>query len=107
MRIGDLRNKVTLEKFTRAPDGMGGFVNTYSAHDTAWAAIWPLNATERIQAAQNNMIVTHRIRIRFRYLLNPQWRIKYGDKYYSIEGIMNKETKNKMLEILANETKIK
>ena len=107
MRIGDLRNKVTLEKFTRAPDGMGGFINTYSVHATTWAAIWPLSATERIQAAQNNMIVTHKIRLRFRYLLNPQWRIQYGDKYYSIKGIINKDTKNKTLEIMAEETKIR
>lgn len=107
MRIGNLRNRVELQKFTRAPNGMGGFTNTYSTHETIWAAIWPLSANERIQADQNNMLITHRIRLRFRYLLNPQWRIKYGDKYYSIRSIINKDTKNKILDLLCEETKIK
>jgi len=66
MRIGDLRHRVTLESPARTADGMGGFATAWTTVAEVFAAVWPVSATEQIEAAQSVMTVTHRIRLRYR-----------------------------------------
>jgi len=52
---------------------------------------------------QEQMVVTHRIRIRYRTGVIPAMRIKYGTRYFNINSVINPNSDNRMLDILATE----
>lgn len=103
MRIGDLNKRIVLQYQTKTPDGMGGFVVAWVDACTIWAGIWPISANETIQAGATTMIATHRIRIRYRTILKPYWRVKFGTRYFTINSIINPSEKNEILDLLCKE----
>lgn len=103
MRIGDLNKRVWLQYQTRTPDGMGGATVAWTDAAEVWAAVWPVNATEQIQAGQQAMTITHRIRMRYRPDLRGHWRIRYGSRYFAIVGIINPNERGAMLDVLCTE----
>ena len=102
--IGALNKIVTLQYPTQVADGMGGFSLVWNSAGTIFAAIWPASANEQIQANAPTMVVSHRIRIRFRRDIKASWRIKYGEKYYGIVSIINQNMSNRFLDVLVKET---
>jgi len=103
MRIGDLNKQITLQYPTKVSDGMGGFTETWTDADTIWAAIWPISANELVRSMQQTMEISHRFRIRYRNVLRPDWRIKYGNRYFNIVSIINPNEKNKLLDLMCKE----
>jgi len=101
--IGSLNKRIVLQYETKASDSMGGFTSTWVDAATVWAAIWPTSAAELIQSMQTDMVISHRIRIRFRSVLRPSWRIKFGTRYFNIVSIINPNEKNEYLDIMARE----
>jgi len=104
MRAGSLNKTISIEAPTKVPDGMGGKTNSWKemASDIP-AAIWPTSATEQIKSMGETMIISHRIRIRYRKDIRPNWRLKYKDSYYNIVSIINNNMDNRILDILAKE----
>lgn len=103
MRIGDLNKRVTVEMPTNAPDGMGGFTITWATHATIWAAVWPVSAKDQVQAGQQTLVITHRIRIRHRSVFKSSWRLKLGTRYFSIISIINPGESDRWLDLLCKE----
>jgi len=103
MRIGDLRHRVTLESPTKTPDGMGGFITAWTTVVEVFAAIWPVGATEQMEAAQQVMTITHRIRMRYRSDVASSWRVKFGDRYFAIVSRINPNESGKLLDLLCKE----
>lgn len=103
MNIGPLRKRIMLQSPTRVSDGMGGHTVTFADEMEAWAAIWPTSANERIEGGQQVLTVSHRVRIRYRGGVHPSWRIRYGDRYFAIVGIVNKDERNQVLDMLVKE----
>ena len=101
--IGELNKRIILQYETKVSDSMGGFTSTWIDAATVWAAIWPTSAAELIQSMQTDMVISHRIRIRFRSVLRPSWRIKFGTRYFNIVSIINPNEKNEYLDIMARE----
>ena len=104
MRIGALNKRITIQIPTKAPDGMGSFTITWTDHATVFCAIWPLMGRELVQAMQTDMVVSHRIRIRYRSVFRPDWRIKRGDRYFNIVSIVNVGERNEWLDLMCKET---
>ena len=103
MKIGDLNKYVTIQYPTRVSDATGGFTTTWADWGNVWAALWPTTAKEIALNGQATMTVTHKIRIRYRAEVKPFYRIKYGNKYFSITSIVNINTENRWLDLLCNE----
>ena len=103
MRIGDLNRKITIQYPTKASDLMGGFVDTWTDGDSIFASIWPITASEQIQSASPTMIVSHRIRMRYRSDIKANWRLKYHNTYFNIVSILDHNMSHRMLELLVKE----
>ena len=103
MRIGDLDKRIVLQYTTRTPDGMGGFTVAWVDAATVWAAIWPVSATETIQAAQATMTITHRIRIRYRAVLKASWRISWSGRYFNIVSVIDPNMSHRWLDVMCKE----
>lgn len=103
MDSGKLNKRITLQYQTKVPDGMGSFTVTWTDAATVWAAIWPMTGSEAVQSMQSDMVITTRIRIRYRSVLRPDWRISYGGRYFNIVSIINPSERNEWLDIMARE----
>lgn len=103
MIIGDLDKRITFQYQTKVSDGMGGWIVTWNDAATVFAAIWPVSANEIIVANATSMVVTHRIQIWYRRDIKASYRIKFGNRYFAIVSIINKNEKNESLDIMAKE----
>jgi len=104
MPIGDLNKLISIIGTTRISDDMGGFIETDTTiASNIWAAIWPISASEQVQAMSTTMTISHRIRIRYRSVLKSFWRIKFGTRYFSIVSIVNPSERNEWLDLMCKE----
>ena len=104
MPIGDLNKLISIIGTTRVSDGMGGYTQTDTTiASNIWAAIWPISASEQVQAMSTTMTISHRIRIRYRSVLKSFWRIKFGTRYFSIVSIVNPSERNEWLDLMCKE----
>ena len=107
MRIGDLSKIIDIQSKTKVADGIGGLTETYTTQCSGiYAAIWPVDAKEQMQSDQMSMAITHRIRIRYRGGIKPDWRVKYANRYFSIVSILNHNEANEKLELLCKEIRV-
>lgn len=99
----ELNKRIAFQSPVNTADGMGGFTVTWTDAATVWAAIWPVSASETIQAAQATMTITHRIRIRYRSGLMAYWRISWSSRYFNIVSIIDPNMAHVWLDILCKE----
>lgn len=108
MRSGDLRHKIIIQEKTGVSDGLGGEIYTWSDLYPTRASIWPMKASETLDAMKLELKVDHRIRIRHPRTINitADMRVKWLDhvtnenKYFNIFSIINMDKRNVMLELL-------
>ena len=104
MQVGQLNKRITLMYKTSVDDGMGGVtVTDVSVTPDVWAAIWPASAKEIIQANSTAMLITHRVRIRYRSDITGAWKVKYGDRYFAIVAKVDPEERHEWLDLLCKE----
>lgn len=111
MRAGDLKHSIVIQDPTEVEDGMGGSTIKWVDLYPTRAAIWPLKATEQIDAMKLELTVNHRIRIRHPRSINitAKMRVKWhdhvtdADKYFNIVSLINPNKRNIMLEMLCLE----
>lgn len=103
MNIGSLNKRVEIQAITKVPDGLGGFVNSYVTLYTADAAIWDATGNERNQASATTLVISHRIRIRYKAGFKAAYRVKFGLRYFSIVSVVNPSEKNRYLDLLCKE----
>jgi len=99
----ELNKRITIQASTKVPDGGGGFTTTWVDIATIWAAIWPTSANEITQANATVMVISHRIRIRYRAVLKTGWRVKFGNRYFSIVGATCPNEGREWIDIMAKE----
>lgn len=99
----DLDKRIELQATTKVSDGMGGFTNTFITLATIWAAIWPTSANEITAANATVMVVSHRIRIRYRSVLKASWRIVYAGRNFNIVSIIDPNMSHEWLDIMCKE----
>lgn len=103
MRIGPLRNRVTIESYAKSRDGYGAEVETWSRFADVWASVEPLIGREYLAAKQIQAEVTHKIRMRYIEGLAPTMRIVWGTRTFEIVSIINVSERNKEIVIMATE----
>lgn len=103
MKIGDLTKRVTIQYPAKVSDSMGGFTTTWTTAAEIYAAVWPVSASEAIQAQGATMTITHRIRIRYRAQIKAGWRLKLGSRYFNIVSIIDQNEAHKWLDLMCKE----
>lgn len=103
MKIGDLDKRITLQYQTKTPDGMGGWNLTWVDQAVIWGSLWPTSANEVVAANATSMVISHRIRIRYRSVMKSSWRVKFGNRYFAIVSILNPNEGNEYLDLMCKE----
>ena len=104
MEIGSLNKRVTFQYETKTADNMGGFDVVWTDYATVFAAIWPTSAKELTQSMQTDMVITHKIRVRYRSAFKPSWKLKFGSRYFNIVSILNPNERNEWLDLMCKES---
>lgn len=108
MKIGKLRQYVTLQKPTRGKDANGQVTTVWTTGEVdMWADVRTLNGREYFGHEKVNADVTHNVTIRWYNDVKPEYRIKFDDgtnvRYLNIEFITEDYTHRKMLVLRCRE----
>lgn len=110
---GDFKQYATFEQATITSDGMGGGSEAWTSLVDDWVNIIPLSASQRLQLGTQGVSTTHRIQVRYRDDLdvigyakkkyNNELRIKYGDRLFNIQYVINEYEESYYFEMAAEE----
>jgi SPP1 family predicted phage head-tail adaptor len=103
MRTGEMRHRLTLQKPVHTRNDFNESVTTYSDFITVWGTIEWGSGRRFVEAKQLNADVQGVVRIRYRSGIQPEWRIKYGDRYLEILSISNIYERGQELQISVKE----
>lgn len=105
MQAGRLRHRVTVQRSTDSIDQYGDQTPTWASLGTVWASVEPLSGREYFAAAQMQSEVSTRIVIRpiSGVTLTPKDRVKFGSRYFDIQSVINRDERNRELQLLCVE----
>ena len=87
-----LNRRITLQYQTKVSNGMGSFTVSWADAATVWAKAWTVSSAEGLGGMQTTMTRIQKFLIRFRSVLKPSWRVKWGERYFNIVSIDPDET---------------
>jgi SPP1 family predicted phage head-tail adaptor len=104
-QIGDLRERVALQREVRARDDIGGFESTWTTVATVWARVAPMSASERWMRHQMQAQAAWKLTIRHRtdLSLSPAMRAVWGDRTFELRGITNADERRRFLDLACDE----
>jgi len=86
--IGRMKKRITLQNDTGTTvDAYGEKTEAWADVYTCWASIVPLRGRELYQSKQIYPEVDGKIIIRY-YDVKPEYRIKYGSRYFKIKEVI-------------------
>ena len=98
---GELRHRITLQKFATTTDADGFVVQDWVDVATVWAAVENLHGREYWEAATVQAENTLKFTIRYRPDVTNDMRIVFRGQTYEITAIDNIKYRNEFLEIKA------
>jgi SPP1 family predicted phage head-tail adaptor len=103
MNPGELRHRITIQKLVNTQDTFGQPVEQWSDVVTVWASVNPIVGKEFFAAETVNSEVSHKIRIRYKQNITPDMRIKFKDRYFSIQSVIDYQERNIELQLMCKE----
>jgi len=94
--IGALRERLTLESPSRAEDGGGGAVVTWTTVADVWAAVRPISGDERLRHDAVTARVTHEVWIRHRGDVVPAMRFTSGPRILDIVAVLAPDRRHRI-----------
>lgn len=103
MEIGELKNRITVQKYTETRSNAGQVLKSYTDSVSRWAYIKPLTTREILQAQQISSEITHEVWLRYPLDVTPKDRIAFGLRTFEILGVVNVDEENRFLKLLCKE----
>ncbi|MEO1542991.1 MAG: phage head closure protein [Pseudomonadota bacterium] len=103
IRIGDLRDRVVIERVTLVDDGGGGVEETWVEVATVWASVRALSGDERVEADAISGQLTHEIHMRWRSDVGPDLRLRIGARVFDLKVVMDPDDRQKFLRCFGEE----
>ncbi len=100
--IGDLRERVALQRFETIETDMGGFIEEWVTQATVFARIEPIKSTEEVIGAGIRATEAVLVHIRHREDVATDWRILWQGKPYLIDGMRNLDERRQYLTLSAH-----
>lgn len=103
IRAGELRDRVTLQRWTPADDPRWGQGGSWTEYATVWASVTPTQAVERLRDQGVQSEVSHQIRLRYRPDVAAKDRVLYRGKPLDVVGVIDPDGRKRELMIEAKE----
>jgi SPP1 family predicted phage head-tail adaptor len=101
--IGELRQKVVLQKPIDTTDAGGGVSVVWQDVETIRAKVVPLRGREMTYAMGLANPITHRFLIRYRSDVLGKWRVVYDGREFSIQAAVDPDERKRFLELSCEE----
>ena len=103
MRAGQLRHRLELQENTPTRNAVGEEVAVWSTIERFYGSIEPLSGREFLNAQASAAEMSHRIRRRYKAGITPDHRIRFGERLFDINVVINIDERSRELEILVKE----
>lgn len=103
MRAGRLRHQVEIQQYTATRDAAGQEIRDWTEFATVRADVMPLSGREFFDAAQYNVEISHRVRIRYRPGVTTKMRVIHEGRVLDIEYVINKDERDRELHLMCIE----
>lgn len=95
--LGHLRRRVTLEGPVEVADEIGGVTRSFVTLALLWADIRPAGGGERFVATQQQEMITHRVRLRWREGVTAAMQLRLGPRLLLIRDVADEDETRRYL----------
>lgn len=86
---GSLRHRIAIdERMVTQCQKTGALINSWKFFQNLWAKVTPISGKEYIAGGQEGAKITVRVQVRYNPYLTNKMRLRYGNKVYNIEAIL-------------------
>jgi SPP1 family predicted phage head-tail adaptor len=85
---GKLRERVTVQQATQSRNSLGEAVMSWADWQTVWASVEGVSAREALDAGQQEVTITHRVRLRYLTGLTQNMRLSWRDRTLNIVNLL-------------------
>jgi SPP1 family predicted phage head-tail adaptor len=85
---GKLRERVTIQQASESRTAMGEVVQTWATHSERWASVEGVSSREALDAGQQEVTITHRVRLRYLSTLTQNMRFRWRDRTLNIVSLL-------------------
>lgn len=102
MRIGQMNQRVTIQRRSATKDAYGQEIDSWIEVAEVWAHIRPIGGREKLRAFAIGSDLSHTVSVRYSAALLPPktvdaWRIVFGSRIFNITASINIEEGNKTI----------
>jgi len=88
MDAGKLRERVTVQQATEARNSLGETVLAWDTFAQRWASVEGVSAREALAYGQNEVTVTHKVKMRFLEGLTQRMRLQWRGRTLDIVSLL-------------------
>ncbi|MFZ3035381.1 MAG: phage head closure protein [Parvibaculum sp.] len=95
--VGELRERVTIERATRLADGVGGATSSWSELATVWASVIPLSGREVATGERVEAHQSYTITMRYRDDVTTAMRAIWKGRTLNIRSLADPDSRRRRL----------
>lgn len=96
---GKLRERVTIQQASESRNSLGETVLTWADLTTTWASVEGVSSREALLFGQQEIVVTHRVRMRYSSLLRPTMRFRWRNRTLNIISLLEYDNRTEHVAI--------
>lgn len=100
---GRLRERVTVQQASETRNALGETLQTWSTYSTIWASVEGVSSRESLLAGQQEIAISHRVRMRWLDGLTQNMRLRWRNRTLDIISILERDNRREH-ELLCQET---
>lgn len=85
---GKLRERVTVQQASESRNALGETVLAWADLTTVWASVEGVSSREALDAGQQEVTITHRVRMRYLSTLTQNMRFRWRDRTLNIVSLL-------------------
>lgn len=94
MNAGTLRDRVTVQQATENRNRLGESISEWATFTEVWASVQGVSAREFLLAGQQQVEVSHRVKMRYLNGLTPQMRLLWRGRTLEVISILEHENRS-------------
>lgn len=103
-RIGDLDQRLALERPVDTPDDIGGVTRAWVHVDDVWAQVTPVSGREDFAGEREESAITHRVLVRWRPDVTGVMRLRLDARAFAIHAALDWDARRRFLLLQCEET---
>ena len=96
---GKLRERVTVQQASETRNSLGETVLSWADLTTTWASVEGVSAREALALGQQELVITHKVRMRYLSLLTSKMRFRWRSRILNIVSLLEYDNRTEHVAI--------